>query len=142
MLWIVAGIICAAVACVFMMRWLPFGSYRGDLSHGWEWNQAGSAGDAACGIQPGQWQPSFGDQAYREFVHSLLNKCGVLKDYPSKLFAPYTIENTAAFREFEIVKYSEVVRFRYLGPDDSGSSGRLVQKDIVGDRLIEANREN
>lgn len=69
-----------------------------------------------------------------EFVHSLLNRCGVLKDYPSKLFAPYTIEDSAAFREFEIVKYSEIVRFRYAqsspegGVTDAEERGELVRK--------------
>ena len=47
-----------------------------------------------------------------EFVHSFLNKCGVLKDYPSKLFMPYYIEDAAVFQKLEIVKYSEIVRFR------------------------------
>ena len=48
-----------------------------------------------------------------EFVHSVLNKCGVLKDYPSKLFAPYSIENPAVFQKLELVKYSDIIRFRY-----------------------------
>ncbi len=46
-----------------------------------------------------------------EFVHSFLNKCGVLKDYPSKLFIPYYIEDSRVFRSLERVKYSEIVRF-------------------------------
>lgn len=48
-----------------------------------------------------------------EFVHSVLNKCGVLKDYPSKLFAPYSIENHHVFRKLEIVAYSDIVRFTW-----------------------------
>ncbi|MEO5589015.1 MAG: hypothetical protein ABIS03_05465 [Gemmatimonadaceae bacterium] len=48
-----------------------------------------------------------------EFVHSMLNKCGALKDYPSKLFAPYLIENARGFRKLEIVAYSDVVRFTW-----------------------------
>jgi hypothetical protein len=47
-----------------------------------------------------------------EFVHSFLNKCGVLKDYPSKVFMPYYIEDPGIFQKLEIVKYSEIVRFR------------------------------
>jgi hypothetical protein len=50
-----------------------------------------------------------------EFVHSVLNKCHVLKDYPSKLFVPYYIANSAVFQALEIVKYSDVVRFAYRG---------------------------
>ena len=75
----------------------------------------------SCAVLPKKMHPRVLDK-YRnemmcsEFVHSLLNMCGVLKNYPSKLFAPYTIEDTAAFREFEIVKYSDVVRFRYESP--------------------------
>lgn len=48
-----------------------------------------------------------------EFVHSVLNKCGALADYPSKLVAPYSIENERFFRRLEIVPYSRVVRFTY-----------------------------
>ena len=48
-----------------------------------------------------------------EFVHSFLNKCGVLKDYPSKLFMPYYIEDAGIFQKLEVVKYSEIVRFRH-----------------------------
>jgi len=50
-----------------------------------------------------------------EFVHSVLNRCGVLKDYPSKLFAPYSIENRDVFEKLEVVKYSDIIRFRYSG---------------------------
>ena len=50
-----------------------------------------------------------------EFVHSLLNRCGVLKDYPSKVFAPYYLEDPEVFKELEIVSYSDIVRFRYTG---------------------------
>jgi len=67
-------------------------------------------------LQPGVLEKYRSEMMCSEFVHSLLSRCGVLRDYPSKLFAPYTIENSAAFREFEIVKYSEVVRFRYARP--------------------------
>ncbi len=48
-----------------------------------------------------------------EFVHSLLNRCGVLKDYPSKVFAPYYLEDPAVFKALEIVSYSDIIRFRY-----------------------------
>jgi hypothetical protein len=50
-----------------------------------------------------------------EFVHSLLNRCGVLKDYPSKVFAPYYLEDPAVFKALEIVQYSDIVRFNYSG---------------------------
>ncbi len=57
-----------------------------------------------------------------EFVHSLLNRCGVLKDYPSKVFAPYYLEDPAVFKKLEIVKYSDIVRFRYSGPESAKGS--------------------
>lgn len=50
-----------------------------------------------------------------EFVHSVLNRCGALADYPSKLLAPYSIENSRFFRRLELVPYSEIVRFSF-GP--------------------------
>lgn len=50
-----------------------------------------------------------------EFVHSLLNRCGVLKDYTSKVFMPYYIENPGIFTKLEIVPYSDIVRFAYGG---------------------------
>jgi hypothetical protein len=57
-----------------------------------------------------------------EFVHSLLNRCGALKDYNSKVFMPYYIENAEVFSALEIVKFSEIVRFAYSG---SGEARRL-----------------
>ena len=48
-----------------------------------------------------------------EFVHNILNKCGALADYPSKLFGPYSIENDAFFRKLEIVRFSDIVRFTF-----------------------------
>ncbi len=48
-----------------------------------------------------------------EFVHSVLNRCGVLEDYPSKLFAPYAIENERFFQRLEKVPYSQIVRFTF-----------------------------
>lgn len=48
-----------------------------------------------------------------EFVHRILNRCGVLRDYPSKLFAPYIIENRSLFGRHEVVPYSDIVRFTY-----------------------------
>ncbi len=50
-----------------------------------------------------------------EFVHSLLNRCGVLRDYPSKVFVPYYIEDAERFRALELVPYSDIVRFRFPG---------------------------
>ena len=57
-----------------------------------------------------------------EFVHSFLNKCGVLKDYPSKLFIPYYIEDSELFRNLEIVTYSDVVRFHYGRASSMGAA--------------------
>jgi hypothetical protein len=48
-----------------------------------------------------------------EFLHDFLNKCGVLRDFPSKLFMPYYIEDADRFRELELVRYSDIVRFNY-----------------------------
>ena len=52
-----------------------------------------------------------------EFVHSVLNRCGALADYPSKLLAPYLIENDRFFRKLEIVPFSEIVRFTFPARD-------------------------
>ena len=57
-----------------------------------------------------------------EFVHSLLNRCGVLKDYPSKVFAPYYLEDPVVFKELEIVSYSDIVRFSYAGAESVNGS--------------------
>jgi hypothetical protein len=57
-----------------------------------------------------------------EFVHSFLNKCGVLKDYPSKLFMPYYIEDAEVFQRLEIVSYSEIMRFRYARASAMGAA--------------------
>jgi hypothetical protein len=63
-----------------------------------------------------------------EFLHSVLNKCQVLKDYPSKLFVPYYISNSAVFQTLEIVKYSDIVRFAYGGYSAlAGAVGQSVQ---------------
>jgi hypothetical protein len=48
-----------------------------------------------------------------EFMHSFLNRCGVLKNYPSKVFMPYYIEDDERFKSLEIVSYSDIVRFDY-----------------------------
>jgi hypothetical protein len=48
-----------------------------------------------------------------EFVHSVLNRCGALADYPSKLLAPYSIEDDRFFRRLEIVPFSEIIRFTW-----------------------------
>lgn len=52
-----------------------------------------------------------------EFVHDILNRCGALADYPSKLLAPYSIEDDNFFRRLEIVRFSEIVRFEYPALD-------------------------
>lgn len=57
-----------------------------------------------------------------EFVHNFLNRSGVLRDYPSKLFMPYYIENDSRFKELEIVKYSDIVRFRYTPAAAQGAA--------------------
>jgi len=46
-----------------------------------------------------------------EFVHCVLAKCGALRDYPSKIFAPYIIENSELFDRHDIAGYSDIVRF-------------------------------
>ena len=48
-----------------------------------------------------------------EFVHSILNRCGALADYPSKLLAPYAIEDDGFFRKLALVPFSEIVRFTW-----------------------------
>jgi hypothetical protein len=66
---------------------------------------------------------SFGNEMMcSEFVHSFLNKCGVLKDYPSKLFMPYYIEDREVFQRLEIVRYSEIMRFRYARASAMGAA--------------------
>lgn len=46
-----------------------------------------------------------------EFVHYVLARCGALRDYQSKLFAPYIIENHSLFARYDIGGYSDIVRF-------------------------------
>lgn len=48
-----------------------------------------------------------------EFVHSILNRCGALSDYPSKLVAPYSIEDDGFFRRLARVPFSDIVRFTF-----------------------------
>jgi hypothetical protein len=60
-----------------------------------------------------------------EFVHSLLNRCGVLKDFTSKVFMPYYIENPGIFTKLEIVPYSDIVRFAYAGSGGERQSAAL-----------------
>jgi hypothetical protein len=43
----------------------------------------------------------------------VLNRCGALADYPSKLLAPYSIEDDRFFRRLEIVPFSEIIRFTW-----------------------------
>jgi hypothetical protein len=50
-----------------------------------------------------------------EFVHHVLNRCGALRDYPSKVFMPYYIEDAKRFSALEAVPFSPIVRFRYSG---------------------------
>jgi hypothetical protein len=52
-----------------------------------------------------------GEMMCSEFVHSVLSACGALRDFPSKLFAPYVIENREMFRRHDLAGYSDVVRF-------------------------------
>ena len=46
-----------------------------------------------------------------EFVHATLARCGALRDYTSKIFAPYIIENPDHFKRHDKVGYSDIVRF-------------------------------
>jgi hypothetical protein len=50
-----------------------------------------------------------------EFVHFVLAKCGALRAYPSKLFAPYILENPNLFQRHDIAGYSDIVRFTVSG---------------------------
>lgn len=50
------------------------------------------------------------------FVHHFLNRCGVLKDYPSELFWPHLFVYDDVFKPLEIVKYSKPYRFKYSKP--------------------------
>jgi hypothetical protein len=58
-----------------------------------------------------------GEMMCSEFVHSVLNKCGALADYPSKLVAPYSIEDDRFFRRIQLVSFSEVIRFTFAKTD-------------------------
>ena len=49
-----------------------------------------------------------------QFVHDILHRCGALADYPSKLLAPYSIEDDAFFRKLAIVPFSDIVRFNWV----------------------------
>lgn len=51
-----------------------------------------------------------------EFVHCVLSSCGALREFPSKLFAPYILENAHLFERYDIAGYSDVVRFTYSRP--------------------------
>jgi hypothetical protein len=63
-------------------------------------------------------------EAYRsemmcsEFVHDILHRCGALAEYPSKLLAPYLIENDDFFRRLSIVPFSDIVRFSWPHRDN------------------------
>ena len=48
-----------------------------------------------------------------EFVHNVLHRCGALAEYPSKLLAPYLIENDTFFRRLAVVPFSDIVRFNW-----------------------------
>lgn len=52
-----------------------------------------------------------GEMMCSEFVHNVLAACGALREYPSKLFAPYIIENPELFERYDVAGYSDVVRF-------------------------------
>lgn len=67
-----------------------------------------------------------------EFVHSLLNRCGALKDYNSKVFMPYYIENTNVFGKLEVVEFSDIVRFAYSGT--GGEPRRLSASSATAER--------
>jgi hypothetical protein len=48
-----------------------------------------------------------------EFVHFVLARCGALRDYQSKLFAPYIIENHSLFARHDAAGYSDIIRFTW-----------------------------
>lgn len=47
-----------------------------------------------------------------EFVHRLLYDCGVMKEYPSKIFWPH-FYNSKDFKKFTNVAYSDIIKFVY-----------------------------
>ena len=47
-----------------------------------------------------------------EFMHDILNKCGELNDYPSKLLWPHSV-GTNKFDKIQKNNYSEIFRFTY-----------------------------
>ena len=47
-----------------------------------------------------------------EFTHEILNKCGVMKDYPSKLFWPFMYD-WELFNLYTNVEYSQLYKFVY-----------------------------
>jgi hypothetical protein len=59
-----------------------------------------------------------GEMMCSEFVHSVLAACGALAEYPSKLFAPYVIENPKLFERYDVAGYSDVVRFVWSRHED------------------------
>ncbi len=48
-----------------------------------------------------------------EFVHNVLNQCGALGEYQSKLVAPYSLEDDRFFRRLERIPFSDIVRFSF-----------------------------
>jgi hypothetical protein len=52
-----------------------------------------------------------GEMMCSEFVHRVLARCGALREYPSKIFAPYIIENSHLFERLDLAGYSGIVRF-------------------------------
>jgi hypothetical protein len=50
-----------------------------------------------------------------EFLYSILNDCGIVKDFTAKLFWPHYLRGTS-FDQFSNVKYSQPVVFYYKDP--------------------------
>jgi hypothetical protein len=54
-----------------------------------------------------------GEMMCSEFVHAVLSRCGALRDYTSKIFTPYIIENGEHFSRHDAAGYSDIVRFAF-----------------------------
>jgi len=56
-----------------------------------------------------------------EFLYNLLYDCGIVKEYPAKLFWPHLIAKTF-FTNLELVKYSGLFKFSIADPTDNNKN--------------------
>lgn len=68
-----------------------------------------------------------------EFVHNILNRCGALADYPSKLVWPYLFESDRSFARLDRSGFSPIERFTY----DAGSPRAPGQSPMTRSRRVE-----